>query len=123
MSAYLKVNGVDFTQFIAKGGIKWQRNDIAAPNSGRTMDGMMHRGKVTTKIRLDITCRPLDAEEVMLVLNTILPEYVSVDYYDPMYGDRGGVTMYSNNNPASFLLARDDGNDLWGGITFPLIER
>ena len=117
------MNGVDFTQFVAKGGIKWQRNDIDAPNSGRTMDGMMHRGKVTTKIRLDITCRPLDADEAMLVLNTILPEYVSVDYYDPMHGDRGGVTMYSNNNPASFLLARDDGNDLWGGITFPLIER
>lgn len=123
MRAYLKVNGVDFTDFIAKGGLKWQRNDIDASNSGRTIDGMMHRRKVTTKIRLDITCKPLDADTAMNVLNTILPEYVSVDYYDPMYGERVGVAMYSNNNPASFLLARDDGNDLWGGITFPLIER
>ena len=123
MRAYLKVNGVDFTDFIAKGGLKWQRNDVDASNSGRTMDGVMHRDKVATKIRLDITCKPLDADTAMNVLNTILPEYVSVDYYDPMYGERVGVSMYSNNNPASFLLARDDGNDLWGGITFPLIER
>lgn len=123
MRAYLKINGVDFTPFIAKGGLKWQRNDIDAPNSGRTMDGEMQRGKVTTKIRLDVTCRPLDAEETMRVLKSLLPEYVSVDYYDPMYGERTSVTMYANNNPATFLLARDDGNDLWGGITFPLIER
>lgn len=122
MKMMLKINGVDFMPFIAKQGVKWQRNDIDAPNSGRTMDGMMQRGRVATKIRLDITCRPLRAEEARLVLNTILPEYVSVDYYDPMSGERYGVTMYSNNNPASFLIEKPE-DDWWSGITFPLIER
>ena len=122
MKMMLKINGEDFIPFIAKQGVKWQRNDIDAPNSGRTMDGMMQRGRVATKIRLDITCRPLTAEEARLVLNTILPEYVSVDYYDPMSGERYGVTMYSNNNPASFLIEKPD-DDWWSGITFPLIER
>jgi hypothetical protein len=122
MKMMLKVNGVDFMPFIAKQGVKWQRNDIDAPNSGRTMDGQMQRGRVATKIRLDITCRPLKAEEARLVLNTILPEYVHVDYYDPMSGYRSGVTMYSNNNPASFLIEKPE-DDWWSGITFPLIER
>lgn len=122
MKMMLKINGVDFMPFIAKQGVKWQRNDIDAPNSGRTMDGMMQRGRVATKIRLDITCRPLTAEEARLVLNTILPEYVPVDYYDPMSGERYGVTMYSNNNPASFLIEKPE-DDWWSGITFPLIER
>ncbi len=122
MKMMLKINGVDFMPFIAKQGVKWQRNDIDAPNSGRTMDGQMQRGRVATKIRLDITCRPLKAEEARLVLNTILPEYVHVDYYDPMSGYRSGVTMYSNNNPASFLIEKPE-DDWWSGITFPLIER
>lgn len=122
MKMMLKINGVDFMPFIANQGVKWQRNDIDAPNSGRTMDGMMQRGRVATKIRLDITCRPLRAEEARLVLNTILPEYVHVDYYDPMSGYRSGVTMYSNNNPASFLIEKPE-DDWWSGITFPLIER
>jgi hypothetical protein len=122
MKMMLKINGVDFMPFIAKQGVKWQRNDIDAANSGRTMDGQMQRGRVATKIRLDITCRPLTAEEARLVLNTILPEYFSVDYYDPMSGERYGVTMYSNNNPASFLIEKPD-DDWWSGITFPLIER
>lgn len=122
MKMMLKINGVDFMPFIAKQGVKWQRNDIDAPNSGRTMDGTMQRGRVTTKIRLDITCRPLTAEEAMTVLHTILPEYVIVDYYDPMSGYRNNVTMYSNNNPASFLIEKPE-DDWWSGITFPLIER
>ena len=122
MKMMLKINGVDFMPFIAIQGVKWQRNDIDAPNSGRTMDGQMQRGRVATKIRLDITCRPLKAEEARLVLNTILPEYVHVDYYDPMSGYRSGVTMYSNNNPASFLIEKPE-DDWWSGITFPLIER
>jgi hypothetical protein len=32
-------------------------------------------------------------------------------------------TMYSNNNPASFLMRKPDGTEWWSGISFPLIER
>jgi len=118
----LTVNGVDITPFIASGGIKWSRNDIEAPNTGRTMDGTMMRGRVTTKIRLDITCIPLVASDLSTVLNAIYPEFVTVRYTDPMYGTRI-VTMYSNNNPASFLVKKPNGDEYWTGITFPLIER
>ena len=121
MKMKLIVNGVNFMPYIAKQGVKWQRSDIDAPNSGRTMDAYMQRGRVATKIRLDITCRPLTDTEAMTVLKAILPEYVTVDYYDPMYGMRSGVTMYSNNNPASFLIEKPDA-DWWSGITFTLIE-
>ena len=31
--------------------------------------------------------------------------------------------MYSNNIPAQFLIKTRNGKELWGGITFPLIER
>jgi hypothetical protein len=118
----LTINGVDITPFIASGGIKWSRNDIEAPNTGRTMDGTMMRGRVTTKIRLDITCIPLIASDLAIVLNAIYPEFVTVRYTDPMYGTRI-VTMYSNNNPASFLVKKPNGDEYWTGITFPLIER
>ena len=118
----LTVNGVDITPFIASGGIKWTRSDIDAPNTGRTMDGTMMRGRITTKIRLDITCIPLVASDLSTVLNAIYPEFVTVRYSDPMYGTRI-VTMYSNNNPASYLMKKPNGDEYWTGITFPLIER
>jgi hypothetical protein len=31
--------------------------------------------------------------------------------------------MYSNNNPATFLMIRENGDEMWNGITFPLVER
>lgn len=118
----LKIDGVDITPYIAYRGLKWQRADVDAPNSGRTMDGLMHRGRVTSKIRMDITCRPLKDFEAQIVLNAIFPEYITVEYDDPMYG-HVVKQMYSNNNPASFLMKKPDGTEWWDGITFPLIER
>lgn len=112
---------VDITDYIAYGGLKWSRNDVDSPDTGRTLDGIMHRGRVSTKIRLDITCHPLKANELAIVLNLILPEYIYVRYDDPMYGK---VTkhMYSNNNPASYCILKPDGTEYWSDITFPLIE-
>lgn len=118
----LEVNNIDLVPYIALGGVKWTRSDIDAPNTGRTMDGTMMRGRITTKIRLDITCIPLLASELATVLNAIYPQYVTVRYTDPMYGLRI-ATMYSNNNPATYLMQDPSGKEYWSGITFPLIER
>ena len=117
-----KINSIDIASLIAHGGLKWQRNDLEDPKSGRTLDGLMHRGRVTTKIRLDITCRPLNKTEVSMILNLIYPEYVTVEYDDPMDG-HVTRTMYSNNNPATFLMVHSDGTETWDDITFPLIEQ
>lgn len=115
----LKIDGVDMTPYIEQKGIKWQRSDLDGSNAGRTMDGLMHRDRVASKIRLDITCLPLPSADAAVVLNAIYPEYVEVEYTDPMYG-HSIKTMYSNNNPATYI---DTATDLWEGITFPLIER
>lgn len=114
-----KINGTDMLPFIAQKGIKWANNDIDGANAGRTMDGTMHRDRITSKVRLDITCLPLSSEDAATVLTTIAEEYVEVEYVDPMQG-HVFKTMYSNNLPATYI---DTVTDLWEGITFPLIER
>lgn len=117
----LTVGSVDMTKYMAYGGLKWQRNDVEAPDAGRNMAGTMERGRVATKIRMDITCRPLTSTELSTVLTAIQPETVTVTYDDPLYGYTA-KTMYSNNNPASFLIKKKDGREYWSGVTFPLIE-
>ena len=117
-----RIGNFDMTPYIAYGGVKWSRNDIDDPETGRAMNGLMYRGRVATKIRLDVTCRPLKAAELRTILNKILPEYVTVTYDDPMLGTVT-KTMYSNNNPAVFQMKKADGTEWWSGVTFPLIER
>ena len=117
----LEIDGKNIVRYIAQQGVKWQRNDLDGENAGRMLDGVMRRNRVGTKIRLDITCRPLTSSEAQVVLTAIMPEYVTVRYTDP----QAGVVekrMYSNNNPASYLLKKSDGTEYWTGITFPLIE-
>lgn len=118
----LKVDGIDMLPYMAHQGLQWNRGDLDSSQAGRTMDGVMHRGRVATKIRLDITCRPLKSSEARIVLNAVLPEFVTVEYIDPMEG-HVFKTMYSNNIPATHMLIQDDGTEWWQGIAFPLIEK
>lgn len=118
----LNIDGVNILPYVAHQGIKWQRNDLDSADSGRTMDGTMHRGRVATKIRMDITCRPLKSEEAKILLSAIYPVYVNVEYTDPMLG-LVSKQMYSNNNPATHMMLQDDGIEWWHDISFPLIER
>ena len=113
---------MNLLNYIAEDGIKWTRIDVEAPDTGRTLDGVMHRGRVASKVRLDITCRPLKTSEAMAVLRAIIPEYVTVRYIDPQDGSVTR-TMYSNNIPTICATVNPDGTAIWKGLTFPLIER
>ena len=84
--------------------------------------GVMHRGRVASKVRLDITCRPLKSSEAQTVLQAIYPEYVTVRYTDPQYGPVT-KTMYSNNIPTLCATVYEDGTAVWKELSFPLIER
>lgn len=117
------INGTNMAPYVAFRGFKWTRNDIDGPDAGRTMSGLMMRERVSTKIRLDITCRPLLLQEAQIVLSAIMPEYVTVTYTDPQAGYVVTKTMYSNNNPASYCIKKSDGREYWDGIEFPLVER
>lgn len=120
----ITIDGVDITPYIAHQGVKWTRNDVDGPTTGRTMSGLMVRDRVATKIRLDITCRPLKDDELRILLNALLPVFVQVTYEDPMYGVVT-KTMYANNNPATFFKKKSDTEDIeyWIDVTFPLVER
>lgn len=123
ITPYLKISGVDVTKYIAEGGLKWSRNDIDSANAGRTLSGLMNRGRVCQKFKLEVKCKPLLTSETQVLLKLINPEYVTVDYIDPMLGERTGVQFYSNNVPASLLFIDPDGVGHWKDISFPLVER
>lgn len=118
----LKVNGFDMVPFIAYGGLSWQRSDVDGPNAGRNQAGDLIRDRVATKVRWDVKCRPLTGAELARVLTAVLPEYVTVEYTDPMTNSVKTEQFYSNNIPASFAFRRADGTEWWQGVTFPLIQ-
>ena len=95
-----RIDGRDMMPYIRQKGIKWSRNDLDGPDAERTMDGILTRDRIATKVRLDVTCLPLNSEDAAIVLNAILPQFVEVEYTDPMEGIVT-KTMYANNVPAT----------------------
>ena len=121
---YFKINGVDILPYTKESGIKWQRNDVESPNAGRTMDAVMHRGRVAIKFRADFELRDLHTEDAMKILNLILPEFVEVETnVHPLYG-YVIASFYSNNVPATCVtIDKETGDAIWTEISFPLIEQ
>ncbi len=116
------IDGVDYTDTIAAGGLKWQRNDIDGPNAGRNKSGTMIRDRIATKMRTDWKCRPLPGPRNRQLLQALTPEFVTVTYDDPQDGAATRV-MYANNLTSEFLMRRPDGTDWWQNTQFPLVER
>lgn len=121
---YFKINGVDILPYTKESGIKWQRNDVESPNAGRTMDAVMHRGRVAIKFRADFELLDLHTEDARMIMNLILPEYVEVETNEhPLY-DYLITSFYSNNVPATCVtIDKETGVAIWTGISFPLIEQ
>ena len=117
------VNGLNLTPYIAFGGLQWQRADVDGPNAGRAMNGDMQRDRIATKIRWDVTCRPLKSAELSTVLQAIQPEYVTLQYTDPITNTTQSAVFYSNNIPASYSHRTPAGEEWWVGFTFPLIQK
>ena len=113
----------DILPYIALEGLKYSRNDVDGANTGRTQDGTMVRDRVASKVRWDVTCRPLYAPELAKVLQLIKPVFFTLRYTDPETNTTKMGTFYSNNVPAQFKLHRKNGAELWVGLTFPVIEQ
>lgn len=120
---YDGISYVDITPYIALGGLKWSRNDVDGPNAGRMMNAEMQRDRIATKIRWDVTCRPLTSDEQSTILQLIQPEFVQVKCLDPITNTVAEDWYYSNNFPSTFLIRYPNGTEYWNGLTFPLIMK
>ena len=117
-----KINGVDFSDCVKEGGLKWQRNDLDAEGSGRNLDGYMDRARVASKWRLDVSTIPLMTNRISQLLKAIYPEWVYVTATNPQAGGDITIQVYSNSVPSTCQRQYGD-TQLWDEFTFPLIER
>ena len=113
---------VDITPMIAWQGLTFSRNDVDAPDAGRTMDGTMHRGRVASKEKMEIKTVQLTRAQVSALETLLFPETIQVRVTPyPRTNAAHTMTMYSNNVKATYIIHRANGEDLQS-LSFPLIE-
>lgn len=121
MQPVFKVDGVNYTGYVALSGLDWERNDIESPKSGRTMDTLMHRKRLGQKRKMTVSCRELTYDEIHALSLALDPEFVSVTYLDPALGVVT-KTFYGTSIGSTTQGARD-GVVYFAKTKFELVER
>lgn len=120
---YLQINNLDITRKIAQGGFSLSENDLDSPNAGRTLDGLMHRGKVTEKNRADIKLVDIKASELEEILEILRSEYFECT--TDMFPGKGTLVMemYNSTRKYNVLIIDSDGVAWYQDVSFNIIQR
>ena len=111
----------DITKWIAYQGITFSRNDVEAPDAGRTLDGIMHRGRVAIKEKIKIKTVPMKKADIATLHTLLYPEtlYVRVNPY-PGTNSSKTLNVYANNFETNYIIHRT--SDDIQSMSFPLVE-
>lgn len=124
MKPIFKINGHDYTRYLADEGLKPSDNDLDADGSGRNLlDGLMYRSRIATKDKWTVSFLRLD-EAVMaqLMANMKQTQYVRITLLDPdenRYIERTYYTATINKGVQRYI----GGRTVYDGVTFNITER
>lgn len=113
---------IDITPYIAWKGLTFSRNDVDAPDAGRDMSGLMHRGRVAVKEKMNIQTVTMTKAQSAALQTLLYPETIQVRVNPyPRTNATQIMSMYSNNVKVTHVVTTQ-GNDELQSLSFPLIE-
>ena len=112
----------DLTPYIFFEGVKWSLNPVDASDAGRDQTGKMHRAYLGDWRRLDLTMKPLTAEEMQSVLNATKGVWLDVLFTDLQTGTSSSRKMYRGATLAANHTIQRGTMQLWSGLVVELIE-
>lgn len=112
---------VDITPWIAWQGLTFSRNDVDDADTGRDMEGYMHRGRVAIKEKMNVQTKILNQTQIATLYQLVLPQSFQVRV-TPYPGTNAAkvMEMYSNNFSTSYVIHKAQGD--MQTAKFPLIE-
>lgn len=99
---------------------KWKLEDLSAADAGRTESYEMDKARVGQIVGIDLKWRNVTTAEASVILNAFNPEYITVEYLDPMQGAFRTSVFYVGNRSAPLYNGE---LGLWTDISFSIIER
>lgn len=115
-----KVNNVDMP-CPSKCDIGYQ--DISAPDSGRTLDGLMWKNRVGQKVKIELEWLGVSDEDAATILTAFDPEYVDVTFRDPKSNSIQTKNFYTGDRKGVTYWWSDDDDMTFSSIAFNIIER
>ena len=112
---------VDIISYIEE--IKWSENDLDSPDAGRTLDGLMHRGKVTSKRRADIKLIPVKTSVVNAIFPIIRHQYFTCETNIVPADSDLTMQMYNSTRSGGVAIITTDNEVKHKDVSFNIIQR
>lgn len=99
-------------------------NDLDSEETGRSMDGNMHRDVIGTNFRtIDLEWKTMERDDLRKLLKAVSNKTFPVTYYDPIQDAMITKTMYAGNRKVDmYNYVIDNGKPLWVDISVSLIQ-
>lgn len=125
MKPVFKINGNDYTRYLADDGLKPTKNDLDSDGSGRNLlDGLMYRSRIATKDKWTVTFLRLDESVIQKLYADMYADqnYVSVTMLDAKTNRYLEKTYYCStiNEGVQRYVG---GRTVYDGVTFNITER
>ncbi len=99
-------------------------NDLDSDQTGRSIDGNLHRDVIGTNFRtIDLEWKTMTRDDLQSLLNAVSKTTFTVTYYDPIHDAKVSKTMYAGNRKIDmYNYVIDKGKPLWVNIGVSLIQ-
>lgn len=121
--AYFRINGLDILPYIKDGGFNYEGNDLDSEDAGRTLDSIMHRGKIAEKATWQVELRPVPVSITGPIYDELVHEFVTVETDIHPRFQTVTLTMYNSKRTTKCLTIYPDGQAMWEDFSFNLIEQ
>ena len=98
----------------------WGLSDVSAEDAGRTEDMKMHKNRIGQAVTIQLIWRYVSTAVASQVLKAFNPEYVDVEYIDPLEGGTKKRNFYVGDRNAPMYNCE---LDLWEEISFTIIQQ
>ena len=121
-TTYAPNSFISVSDCIGFGGVKYTRNDIDGPSTGRVLNGGAFRDRVAIKGKWEVSLTGvIKSTDAQIILSLVEPETFAIKTDLPT-GVLTTYEVYTNNIPVQFALRRPDGTEYYSGVTIPFVE-
>ena len=116
----LKINGIEVK---TPSSFTWGLQDLSSEDTGRTLDGVMHKDLIAQKRKLDCVWNNLTRQETAILLQAVNSSvFLQITYPDALTGTDQTRTFYTGDKTAPVLMWVGT-KQIYSTITFNFIEK
>lgn len=117
---YNPISSVDGHTVRPPSEYQWSLQDVSDPDAGRTEDALMHKLRITQKVKLQLAWNNISTGDASNILTAFNPEYITVEYLDPMAGAYLTKRFYVGDRSAPMY---NNTIGVWSNVSFNIIEQ